>query len=106
VPPPLDGSGDLFASNDVKALLSGTDYNPTLATAGQFTALSATAGTFTTLAISGFDSVTRLWITSSASVSFDNIVLDAAMAVPAPTALVLMGAGLLAAVLTCRRVQV
>lgn len=78
-----------FSPNDVQLLVS-TTFNPTGTVASQFTGHS-TGGinpAFQTLAFAGFGSVTQIFLSSSSSVSFDNIVLDSALSsVPLPAAL-------------------
>ena len=72
-------------------ILVGTAFNPTASVASQFTAF-AVAGSGT-LNISGFGNVGSLFISSSSSVSFDNLVVGPAA--PEPATMLLLGAGAL-----------
>jgi hypothetical protein len=66
-----------FSSGSTSVLLS-TSFDPDFTVASQFTAFNVggTSSTFSTLPITGFENVTRVFIASSSSVDFDNIVLD------------------------------
>jgi hypothetical protein len=76
-----------FSSADPKVLI-GTSFNPTQSVASQFTAFSiGSSSSPQTLAISGFDNITQAFISSSASVNFDNVVTGSATAVPTPALL-------------------
>jgi len=79
-----------FNSNDVNILIT-TSFDPTHTVASEFTGFSVgniIGGPFQTLPISGFENVTSVFISSSASVNFDNI-----NAVPEPGTLLLFGLG-------------
>jgi hypothetical protein len=84
-----------FSSSNVAVLVS-TAFDPAQTAASQFTAffVGGIGSTFSTLLTPGFENVTQLFIASSASVSFDNIVLDAPAGGPAPVPGPTVGAGL------------
>lgn len=78
---------------DAQILIS-TSFDPTNSVASEFTAFAAgpVSATYSTLDLTGlFDNVTRVWISSSASVSFDNITVIT----PEPSSLVLLTFGTL-----------
>jgi hypothetical protein len=80
-----------YSASDAKVLLS-TSFDPTQSVVSQFTAFSAglVSTSFATLPVTGFDNVTRVFITSSARVSFDNITIGpAASEIPEPTTLII-----------------
>ena len=62
-------------SNFDSHILLATEFDPTQSIASQFTGYSvgAASTTWSTLNLSGFDNVTRVYLASSTSVSFDNI---------------------------------
>ena len=85
------GNIDGFPGPQVYILI-GTAFNPTGTAASQFTAIPVSGSG--TLNIAGFGNVTSLFISSSASVTFDNITLGPAAA-PEPATMLLFGAGAL-----------
>ncbi len=77
------GSINGYSPSNVQILLSPT-FNPTQSVAAQFTGVGvggSVMSSFVTLPVTGFTNLTRVFIASSASVVFDNIVTTAG---PAP----------------------
>jgi hypothetical protein len=92
-----------FSSTAVQVLL-GADFSAAGAVASATSSLAATMdGAFHTLAPGGFSSMTSLFISSSASMAFDNIVLDAPAGVPEPGSFALAGLALLGLGLSRKR---
>jgi hypothetical protein len=94
-----------YAPTDVKLLLA-TSFNPTQSVSSQFTAVSLglPSGIWSPQAISGFGNVTQIFISSSATVSFDDINLGAPVGeVPEPASIALLGTGALGLVTWKRR---
>ncbi len=95
-----------FSPTDVQVLIAD-NVAPSGAVTDWFTAHSAggITGLWQTLNLSGLGNVTQVFISSSASVDFDNIEVGAAVptAVPAPASLALMGVGLLGFVAARRK---
>jgi hypothetical protein len=87
-----------YSSSSASLLFSET-FNPTASVVSQFTAFGVGGGGASgTLSVTGFDDVSRVFISSSSSVFFDNPVVGAAVvaAVPEPATALLVGGGLLA----------
>jgi hypothetical protein len=79
-----------FNSSQVYVLVA-TAFNPLNSAASQFTQFAVSGSG--TLALPGFNGVSRVFISSSASVGFDNINLNQTAAVPEPASLLLLGTG-------------
>lgn len=88
-------SVDGFSGSAVNILLAGDSFMPAGSLSSQFTGFNVggVGASFSTLFPTGFGSVTKLFVSSSASAYFDNIVLDGATQVPEPGTLGLLGLG-------------
>lgn len=98
-----------FSSSDVQVLLS-TDFDPMQTVVSQFTPFSVGTGapSFGTVLVTGFDNVTGVFISSSASVSFDNVITGpaataGAQPVPEPSSLAMLCVAGFAGVITRMR---